>query len=99
MTSEIQFKSLKKKLLFFWEGQPERRDSFYYVRLLKVLSVFTDDLSKLEDKELELKKEGDEGKGAKKAVDPEVNSAISIFNFLQLLLFSVKSLFKHLHCS
>ncbi|XP_076010849.1 chromodomain-helicase-DNA-binding protein 4 isoform X2 [Genypterus blacodes] len=31
-----------------------------------------EDLSKLEDKDLELKKEADEGKGAKKADDPEI---------------------------
>lgn len=37
-----------------------------------MFSVFTEDLSKSDDKE-DIKKEGEEGKGAKKADDPEVS--------------------------
>lgn len=43
-----------------------------------MISVFTEDLSKSEDKE-DVKKEGEDGKGAKKTDDPEVNSAITHF--------------------
>lgn len=39
-------------------------------------SVFTEDLSKSEDKD-DVKKEVEDGKGTKKTDDPEVNSAIT----------------------
>ncbi len=38
-------------------------------------AVLSEDLSKSEDKEDMMKKEGEDGRGAKKADDPEVNSA------------------------
>lgn len=37
--------------------------------------LFSEDLSKSEDKE-DMKKEGEDGKAAKKADDPEVNSSL-----------------------
>lgn len=43
--------------------------------------LFSEDLSKSEDKE-DTKKEGEDGKAAKKADDPEVNSALNFcFHF------------------
>lgn len=52
-----------------------------------MFSVFKEDLSKSDDKE-DTKKEGEEGKGAKKADDPEVKSAFSIhINYFCLISF------------
>lgn len=41
-----------------------------------MLCVFTEDLTKSEDKE-DVKKEVEDGKGAKKTEDPEVNSGLT----------------------
>lgn len=54
------------------------------------LHVLSEDLSKSEDKE-DMKKEGEDGKGAKRADDSEVNNAlisISLFFFFQYILIS-----------
>ena len=52
---------------------------FAYLLLTRVFCSLLEDLSKSEDKD-DMKKEGEDGKGAKKSDDPEVNF-ISISSF------------------